>query len=432
MRILSVLVLIFLVNAEYYAQETKVLFIGNSYTYVNDLPQTLKNLSLSMGKTVITDQSTPGGYRLMDHASNTTTIEKIFSQQWDYVVLQAQSQEPSWPPSQLDSEVFPYAKQLSDSVKKNRACSEILFFSTWGRENGDAGNCAEWPPVCTFEGMNDRLAVGYFTMAQQNNAAVAPVGQAWRAAREDGLFASMNLYSGDGSHPSVYGTYLTACVFYQSIFRKSIENADYYSTLTQAEAEYLQSVANFVFTDSYDYFLSDTITSADYTFNRNSWYENGVSVLSNFTSLQNNLDVSFSNTSINGENYSWSFGDGEESNQESPIHNYATINQYSVKLITFGQCGIDTTIKLVDVFLNINDFDKEKKGLCFASNNKLYFKNIEVGATIDLFDINGRLIANIRSRNKNKWSYQLKREYSTILIRITNIDGGVFTQKIVL
>ena len=432
MRILSIIAMVFFLQGATSAQEQKILFIGNSYTYVNDLPQTLKDLTSSTGRLIVTDQSTPGGYRLLNHATNTTTIDKIFSQQWDYVVLQAQSQEPSWPPSQLETEVFPYAKQLSDSIKKNRACSEILFYSTWGRQNGDDMNCDEWPPVCTFEGMNDRLTVGYYTMAEQNDASVAPVGLAWKVAREDGLFNSINYYSSDGSHPSVYGTYLTACVFYNSIFKKPIENANYYSSLTEDEALYLQSVANSVFDDSFEYFLSDTITNQDYTFNRAAWYENGVSVLSNFDYNLNALEITLSNTSINGENYFWSFGDLSESNEFEPVHTYSTTGQYNVKLITFGQCGVDTTIKTIDLSTSISNVKNFDNIGVWTKNSQVFFKNLDEISNIKIYDIKGNSLAELEVMDKQEFVYQLEKEYSVILICFTNKDRKIFTKKIVL
>ncbi len=430
MRILLAFILIFLVNS-FAIGQTKVLFIGNSYTYVNDLPHTLIELSASMGDNVITDQSTPGGYRLMNHASNTTTISKIFSQEWDFVVLQAQSQEPSWSLSQLDSEVFPYAKQLSDSIKKNRACSEILFYSTWGRQNGDDGNCAEWPPVCSFDGMNDRLLIGYYTMAEQNNAAVAPVGMAWKIAREDGLFNSINYYASDGSHPSVYGTYLTACVFYNSIFKKPVENASFYSTISQNEAEYLQSVANSIFDDSFEYFLSDTITDQDYTFNRAAWYENGISVLSNFNYDLNALEMSLSNTSIHGETYSWDFGDNNGSNELEPVYTYSTPGQYDVKLITFGQCGIDTTINTINISTAVNTEDDNYKFQIWSSDGVLYFDNINDIEMIEIFTIDGKKIVSFKN-SKAKLSYVINNEPTIIVVNCTTKKNNTITRRILL
>jgi hypothetical protein len=78
------------------AQDTlSVLFIGNSYTSVNNLPQLVQSLSTSAGKTLNIDANMPGGYLMSSHLSDATTISKISQGNWDYVILQEQSQIPT-------------------------------------------------------------------------------------------------------------------------------------------------------------------------------------------------------------------------------------------------------------------------------------------------------------------------------------------------
>ena len=93
---------------------------------------------------------------------------------------------------------------------------------TWGRENGDSQNCASYPPICTYEGMQDRLTESYTEMAQNNESLLAPIGIAWKDIREQ--HPEINLYSSDGSHPSIQGSYLAACVFYAILFDDSATN----------------------------------------------------------------------------------------------------------------------------------------------------------------------------------------------------------------
>jgi hypothetical protein len=135
----------FIVNG----QTTNVLFIGNSYTFVNNLPQTLTDIALSKGDTLMYDISTPGGYTLNLHTTNATTLSKINSQAWDFVVLQEQSQLPSFSPVQVATDVFPFARHLDSLILVNDSCTETVFYMTWGRKNGDLSNCAVYPPVCT-------------------------------------------------------------------------------------------------------------------------------------------------------------------------------------------------------------------------------------------------------------------------------------------
>ena len=239
------------------AQETKnVLFIGNSYTYYNNLPVLIQNLAASNGDVLNKDENTPVGMTLNWHSSNATTLSKIDGGEWDYVVLQEQSQIPSFSPGQVATDSKPFAKILCDSIKENNACSKPMFFMTWGRENGDAGNCAAYPPICTYEGMQQRLRESYLEMTTENEAECAPVGMAWKKVRED--FPAIELYQADESHPSLEGSYLAACVFYTSIFHKSTVGNSFISTLDSTTAFRLQTIASATVLDSLEVWQIDT------------------------------------------------------------------------------------------------------------------------------------------------------------------------------
>ena len=104
-----------------------VLFIGNSYTYVNDLPGTLGTLAASLGKEITIDSKTNGGYTFQSHVNDALTYSKIHLKPWDVVVIQGQSQEPSFPDAQVDTQTLPYAVQLSDSIWANNTCSNVMY-----------------------------------------------------------------------------------------------------------------------------------------------------------------------------------------------------------------------------------------------------------------------------------------------------------------
>ena len=77
------------------------------------------------------------------------------------MVLQAQSQEPSFSPGQVTNDTYPYAEILVDSIEQIFSCTEPLFFMTWGRKYGDQQNCQFYPPICTYAGMQQRLRESY-------------------------------------------------------------------------------------------------------------------------------------------------------------------------------------------------------------------------------------------------------------------------------
>jgi len=299
----------------------KVLFIGNSYTYFNNLPGMLTDLSTSLGDYVQPTSQVAGGATFQAHATNPATYTAINSADWDFVVLQAQSQEPSFPDSQVNSETLPFAEQMADSIRNNSICSNILMFMTWGRENGDP----QWVPISTFDGMNSRLRNAYIRMADSIDASISPVGVAWKYVRDN--YPSIQLYSPDGSHPSLEGSYLAACTFYASLFRKSPVGASFTSSLAPATAANLQLSAATAVMDSLDHW---------------NLYPMSEHTQADFSYVVNGGEVVFINNSVNATAYDWNFNDGQVSNDESPVIVYSAPGSYSVTLVSSSPCDSDT------------------------------------------------------------------------------------------
>lgn len=229
-------------------QKRKVLFLGNSYTYVNNLPQLIKDIALANGDTLVFDSNCPGGHTFNNHFNNATSLSKINAQAWDCVILQAQSQEPSFSPGQVAAQTLPYAIKLDSLIKNNNPCTETVFFETWGRKNGDASNCGSYPPICTYTGMQNRLRASYKLFADTTQSIMAPAGEAWRKSIAQN--PSLELYSSDQSHPAIEGSYLTACVFYETLFHKSVLSNTYTAGVSSINVSFLQQIAHDVVNDS--------------------------------------------------------------------------------------------------------------------------------------------------------------------------------------
>lgn len=229
-------------------QTVEALFLGNSYTAVNDLPQLIAQLANASNDVLLYQSNCPGGATFNTHCTNGTSISQITSQKWDVVILQAQSQEPAFPPAQVAQQTLPYALILDSIIHQNDSCTKTIFYETWGRKYGDATNCPFYPPICTYSGMQDRLKASYKLFADTCKALLAPAGEAWR--QSIALDSSLNLYQGDNSHPSMEGSYLTACVFYEVLFNKSVVNNSFFASVDPAVALSLQQIAHAVVTDS--------------------------------------------------------------------------------------------------------------------------------------------------------------------------------------
>lgn len=246
---LSILILSVLLLNTLPAQDTlNVLFLGNSYTAYNDLPRLTSRLAASAGDSLAVDRNTPGGFTLEGHTTNTASQNLIADGGWDVVVLQEQSQRPSFPDGQVATEVVPYAEELIDSIRAADACAQPMFYMTWGRENGDASNCTVWPPVCTYEGMDSLLRLRYLQMADSFDAEVSPVGVVWRALRRN--HPTIDLYTSDGSHPSFAGSYAAAVTFYTVLFRADPTAITRDESLPAADADAIRQTVKEVVFDS--------------------------------------------------------------------------------------------------------------------------------------------------------------------------------------
>ena len=243
---------------EFIAAQTTIrcLFIGNSYTYVNDLPQTIKALALGCGDTLEYESSTPSGCTFGQHLSNSVTTSRIAAGGWDAVVLQEQSQFPAFPIGQVEAQCFPYAKQLCELIREATPSANVVFYMTWGRKNGDAGNCGNYPPLCTYEGMDSLLYERYTMMAERNQAAISPVGRVWHVLREQ--HPEIELYNADESHPSLAGTYAAAVTFYSVLFKKSATCIENDLTLDSETAEAIRETVETVVCDSLSYWYRFT------------------------------------------------------------------------------------------------------------------------------------------------------------------------------
>jgi len=210
-----------------------ILFIGNSYTYENDLPGMLTRLACSGGHQVKTGMAAEGGWTLAQHAASPQTLAIMQQQRWDFIVLQEQSEIPAIQ-NYRGQAMYPAVRQLVEQIRAGGA--QPLLFMTWGHQDGDA----EYG-LPTYPDMHAQLSAGYVGIAQELSVPVAPVGTAWLKAMTRPN--PMDLWQADGSHPTEQGTYLAACVFYASIFNQTPQGLGYWAGLDRATAQTLQSLA---------------------------------------------------------------------------------------------------------------------------------------------------------------------------------------------
>ena len=183
------------------AKPLRVLFIGNSYTYFNNLPATIADFARARHEARPLEATVVlvGGATLEAHLAQGDAAREIARGGWDAIVLQDQSLRPIGAPAALwhDAESF--------AALAKRVGARILFYETWAREATPA--------------QQEALSSAYHQAASRTDGTVVHVGDAWAAfRRSEPAGARSALFFIDGSHPSTAGTYLAACVFYAALY----------------------------------------------------------------------------------------------------------------------------------------------------------------------------------------------------------------------
>jgi PKD repeat protein len=350
----------------------------------NNLAQIVANIAASMGDSLVYTAITPGGTTLQGHWTTASTTSQIAQPGWDFVVLQAQSQEPSFPPSQVAASTFPYAALLDSLAKANNPCTEVLYFMTWGRKYGDAQNCASYPVICTYDGMQTRLRDSYVQMANDNNSSVSPVGQVWRSVRAQD--STIELYNPDQSHPSIAGSYLAATTFYVSMFHKELSSTSFVPAGVDAvDAALIRNTAYSIVMDSIE-----------------TWQGHGAIPLARFTPSPSTLAVNCVNTSMRYTTSDWYWGDANStllSSTPNVLHTYAASGTYTISMTANSGCKSDSTsmpVVIPDIPNGIQASGVDATSVTVQMQNIVV--NSGDGYTLQLYTIDGRLLQDAQVR----------------------------------
>jgi len=334
---LSLLLLTVISINNLFAQDTlRVLFLGNSYTSYNNLPQLVQSLCGSAGKTLIIDSNMPGGMTVSGHVNNATSIAKISQGNWDYVVIQEQSQIPS-----IDyyryNDMYPAMTSLKSLIEPYNPCAKIITYMTWGRRLGgqqcDPTNTYCSPVFVDFNHMQDSLTSAYLEISELLNVQCAPVGVVWQNVIND---TTLVLHATDNSHPNLDGSYVAACALFSSIWKQGASGLGYTAGLAAPLAQYYQSVS--------DQTIFNSIV--------NDWNLNINSPVADFSESVSGNTVTFTDQSGSIHSpltYFWDFGDGNTSNSSNPLHTYIANGNYTVTLIVSSCFFSDTITRAIQV-----------------------------------------------------------------------------------
>lgn len=302
-----------------------ILFIGNSYTHMNEMPFIFNKIAKAKGKQVYVEMNTRSGASFQVHTTRTDMFEAIKSRKWDYVVIQGYSRELTYDSTYLDTATVPYVQLILDSIYQNNPCTNVLLHLTWGYKYG----YLERPETDSYDKMTDKIIAGYTYLSQRFGLPIVPVGMVWREVQR--RHPEIEMYDADQAHPSKNGSYASASTFYAAIFKESPEGA-YTSTVNATFGKSIQKAAA-------DMVLSNYIQLG---LDKNQF------TMVPLRTVEGKFILECFSNYPNATGWQWDFGDGKKSTDKSPTHVYKNAGIYNVSLTVEDTCGMRTYNQVVE------------------------------------------------------------------------------------
>ncbi len=206
----------------------KFLFIGNSATYVNDIPATLASLCEKKGVDIVQHQIVPGGSTLVQHSENPQVFAEI-AKGYDAVFIQENGNSITSEAERKKS--LEACKKIGEAVNATGAKFCFYVRPPYGKD------------LAGFKNFDQcKLFDEHFTpAAEEYNASCVYVNRAFAYAIKN---LSYNLWGDDNAHTNTHGAYLAVCTFYATLFGKSATELDIAYGLPEADAKELQQAAD--------------------------------------------------------------------------------------------------------------------------------------------------------------------------------------------
>ncbi len=348
---------------------TRVLFVGNSITYFNDMPQLFRSIALNKGKNVSVSMYAPGGTGFMHHYVD-QNVYNLFQQSWDVVVLQpgtGESAGASWP---VDTTIK-RGRILLDSIYSYSPCAKVFLYQIpYGVPDANSwGN---------YFSVQQIIRDSVTKLADSLKVPFIPAGQCARAYYS--LYPNLFLHNSyNDIHPNANGSFFTAASFYTGIFQESVSGCSYYGPIQQDSATKFFSIV-------------DTVVLNHLT----DWRINDYSVHAAFDYLINGNEVNFSDLSSNATTLSWNFGDGTFSSEQEPVHTYNSNGIFNVtQTVYLDGCVDSVTYQLTISDVGLNELEAGLWSLApnpTSTNAVLNYNGDAAILSLEVLDINGKII----------------------------------------
>ncbi len=219
-----------------------VMFIGNSFTYFNDLNQPngiFANIAKSAGyEKVNVSTIYNGGYYLHQFLDRQDTYgKKVYealtsSTKYDIVIIQEQSSNAIRNPADF----YNSCRGFKELIDKNGA--EMWLYATWGYKVGHA-DLPTYGPTTTQ--MEMKLRAAYCAIGEELNVPVVHAGAAMTKAHSE--YPELGLYRTDYYHPTATASLLIGYTMFGTIFHVNPLKLEYRGTISESNADTLRIVA---------------------------------------------------------------------------------------------------------------------------------------------------------------------------------------------
>lgn len=219
-------------------ERPRILFVGNSHTFYNDLSGTFARIADNLGKNRDAYELSKSQCSLKQYAETDNELGAMFDKtvsgkKWDFVILQESSDNAM--SLSAEEEMFPYCRILDEKVKS--AGGQTVFLMTWAPKEGLKDGFKKQ----SREELQSIMAENYAEISDELNSLLIPAGVAFMRCTQE--YPEIELWNQDGRYPSPAGTYLAACTVYAVIYQQSPENCSYVGDLDSEVAAKLQKVA---------------------------------------------------------------------------------------------------------------------------------------------------------------------------------------------
>ena len=196
----------------------KILFIGNSHTYYNELPRMVKELFASVGRRAETVMQTEGGKGIIFHCERKDILYNVRHGDYDAIIMQDKA-------SHFNAEEFAQGVDTLAEKGLSRTGARRIFYMPWAIRSAPE----EQGP----------MTAAYLAAAEKHGVEMAPVGEIWHAILRKTPELTEALYRPDGNHATPLGSYLAACtLFYVLTGRvRPLQPKDVDALITRLELE---------------------------------------------------------------------------------------------------------------------------------------------------------------------------------------------------